>query len=94
MPVKIFLNEERDAPPVVQYRCGHAQPYATAVASRTGQPIAPQDLAPVFPMNLIEQEVSQERWNDIPKKCMDKYLIWRPSPLYRAVNFEKFLNCP
>ncbi len=45
-------------------------------------------------MNLIEQEVSQERWIDIPGEVLDKYLIWRPSPLCRARNFEKLLDAP
>ncbi len=60
----------------------------------TGKPIGPQDLAPVFPMNLIEQEVSTERWIDIPSEVLEKYLLWRPTPLYRARNFEKLLDAP
>ena len=60
----------------------------------TGQPCGPEDLAPIFPMNLIEQEVSTERWIDIPEEVLDKYAIWRPSPLYRAHNLEKALDTP
>ena len=60
----------------------------------TGQPCGPEDLAPIFPMNLIEQEVSTERWIDIPEEILDKYAIWRPSPLYRAHNLEKALDTP
>ncbi|MDA8133338.1 MAG: TrpB-like pyridoxal phosphate-dependent enzyme [Desulfobacteraceae bacterium] len=60
----------------------------------TGQPCGPQDLAPIFPMNLIEQEVSTQRWIDIPEEVLDKYAIWRPSPLYRAHNLEKALDTP
>ena len=60
----------------------------------TGQPVGPDDLAPVFPMNLIEQEVSTERWIDIPEPVLDKLCLWRPSPLYRARNFEKLLDAP
>lgn len=60
----------------------------------TGQPITPDMLAPVFPMNLIEQEVSQERWIDIPDEVLEKLLIWRPTPLHRAYNLEKFLDTP
>lgn len=60
----------------------------------TGQPVKPEDLAPVFPMNLIEQEVSTERWIDIPEEVLEKYLIYRPTPLCRARNFEKLLNAP
>ncbi|MBU3948202.1 MAG: TrpB-like pyridoxal phosphate-dependent enzyme [Proteobacteria bacterium] len=60
----------------------------------TKQPISPEDLAPIFPMPLIEQEVSQKRWIDIPEEVLEKYLIWRPSPLYRAYNLEKYLDTP
>ncbi len=59
-----------------------------------GKPIGPEDLAPVFPMNLIEQEVSTDRWIDIPEAVLDVYRIWRPSPLVRAVSMEKALKTP
>ena len=60
----------------------------------TGQPVGPDDLAPIFPMPLIEQEVSQERYIDIPEEVLEKYLIWRPTPLYRAYGLEKHLETP
>jgi len=60
----------------------------------TKQPLGPDDLAPLFPMELIKQEVSQERWIDIPEEVIDIYKIWRPSPLIRAYNFEKLLDAP
>jgi tryptophan synthase beta chain len=59
-----------------------------------GNPIGPDDLAPVFPMNLIEQEVSSERWIDIPEPVLDVLRIWRPSPLVRATALEKALGTP
>lgn len=59
-----------------------------------GKPLRPEDLAPVFPMNLIEQEVSRERWIDIPEPVLDVLRIWRPSPLTRASRFEKALGTP
>jgi tryptophan synthase beta chain len=59
-----------------------------------GNPIGPEDLAPVFPMNLIEQEVSTERWIDIPEGVLDVLKIWRPSPLIRAYALEKALDTP
>ena len=59
-----------------------------------GTPIGPEDLAPVFPMNLIEQEVSTARWIDIPEPVLDVLRIWRPSPLVRARNLEKVLDTP
>lgn len=59
-----------------------------------GKPVNPEDLAPVFPMNLIEQEVSSERWIDIPEEVLKVYSIWRPSPLVRALSLEKALDTP
>lgn len=59
-----------------------------------GKPIGPEALAPVFPMNLIEQEVSTQRWIDIPEPVLDVLSIWRPAPLTRAERFEKALGTP
>jgi len=59
-----------------------------------GKPINPDALAPVFPMNLIEQEVSTQRWIDIPDEVLGILKIWRPSPLVRASNLEKLLKTP
>jgi tryptophan synthase beta chain len=60
----------------------------------THEPIGPADLAPLFPMALIGQEVSQDRFIDIPAEVMDVYRLWRPSPLYRARRLEKMLDTP
>ena len=60
----------------------------------TMQPVGPDDLAPLFPMELIMQEVSQERYIDIPGGVLDVYRQWRPSPLFRAHNLEKALGTP
>jgi tryptophan synthase beta chain len=59
-----------------------------------GKPISPEMLAPVFPMNLIEQEVSTKRWIDIPEEILDILYRWRPAPLRRAVYLERFLKTP
>jgi tryptophan synthase beta chain len=59
-----------------------------------GNPIGPEMLAPVFPMNLIEQEVSTERWIDIPEKVLEMLCMWRPSPLVRAYELEAALGTP
>jgi len=58
----------------------------------TGKPLTPQDLAPLFPMALIEQELSSEKWIDIPDEVLDVYRIYRPTPLHRAVKLEKALK--
>ena len=60
----------------------------------TGQPLGPGDLAPLFPMALIMQEVSQERYIEIPDEVQDVYRIWRPTPLIRAYEWEKALGTP
>lgn len=60
----------------------------------TLEPIGPEALAPLFPMALIEQEVSMEKWIDIPDEVRNIYTIWRPTPLYRAYGLEKALDTP
>ena len=58
----------------------------------TGQPVGPDDLAPLFPMELILQEVSQEAEIPIPEPIRDVYRLWRPTPLYRAHRLEAALG--
>jgi tryptophan synthase beta chain len=60
----------------------------------THQPIGPEALAPLFPMELIRQEVSQERYIPIPEEVRDIYRLWRPTPLIRATGLEKALETP
>ena len=59
---------------------------------QTLKPIGPEKLAAVFPMGLLEQEMSQERFIDIPQEVMEVYKIWRPSPLVRATKLEEALG--
>jgi tryptophan synthase beta chain len=60
----------------------------------TKQPIGPEDLSPIFPMELIKQEVSKEQFIEIPEEIREIYKIWRPTPMYRAHRLEKFLDTP
>jgi tryptophan synthase beta chain len=60
----------------------------------TGQPLGPGDLTPLFPMSLIMQEVSSDRYIEIPDEVQDIYKLWRPTPLYRAHRWEKALDTP
>jgi tryptophan synthase beta chain len=60
----------------------------------TGQPVGPDDLAPIFPMELIKQEVTREPYIDIPQEVLEAYRLWRPTPLYRARNLEARLGTP
>lgn len=60
----------------------------------TGEPIGPNDMSPLFPMALIEQEASLDEYINIPDEVLDIYKSWRPTPLIRAERFEKFLDTP
>ncbi|NOZ25667.1 MAG: TrpB-like pyridoxal phosphate-dependent enzyme [Nitrospirae bacterium] len=60
----------------------------------TKQPVGPDDLAVIFPMSLIEQEVSTDRWIQIPEEVLKAYALWRPSPLFRARRLEEALGTP
>ncbi len=69
-------------------------PLPPVIHPGTGQPIGPQDLAVLFPMELIKQEVSQERYIEIPEPVREVYHLYRPSPLIRARRLEKALDTP
>ncbi len=60
----------------------------------TKQPVGPDDLSAIFPMSLIEQEMTTQRWIDIPEEVLKIYSLWRPSPLYRAHRLEAALGTP
>ncbi len=70
------------------------EPLAPPLHPATREPIGPDDLAPLFPMGLIMQEVSQERYIQIPDEVREVYKIWRPTPLCRAYGLEKALQTP
>jgi tryptophan synthase beta chain len=69
-------------------------PPAAPLHPATRQPVGPDDLTPLFPMALIEQEVTTERYVDIPPEVLDVYALWRPAPLYRAHRLERALGTP
>ncbi len=70
------------------------EPLAPPLHPGTREPIGPDDLAPLFPMGLIMQEVSQERYIQIPDEVREIYKIWRPTPLCRAIALEQALQTP
>jgi tryptophan synthase beta chain len=70
------------------------RPPAPVLHPGTGQPVGPADLAPLFPMAIIGQEVSQEPTIEIPDEVRDVYRLWRPTPLYRAHRLERVLDTP
>jgi tryptophan synthase beta chain len=92
--VKYTLNE-RDLPRQwYNVQADLPVPLAPPLHPMTGQPLTPPDLAPLFPMELIMQEVSTERWIDIPDEVRDVYRLWRPTTLFRARRLEKLLDTP
>ncbi|HQK38170.1 MAG TPA: TrpB-like pyridoxal phosphate-dependent enzyme, partial [Bacteroidales bacterium] len=60
----------------------------------TKQPVKLEDMTPLFPVELLKQEMSTERWIEIPEEVQDIYRVWRPTPLHRALNLEKALDTP
>ena len=91
--IKITLNESEM--PTQWYNIAADLPHPMPPpVDMDGNPIGPDALAPVFPMNLIEQEVSTQRWIDIPEEILGVLKLWRPTPLYRATRLEKALNTP
>lgn len=91
---KFLLNDDEMPRQWYNIQADMPNPLKATLNPLTLQPIKPEDLAPVFPMNLIEQEVETKRWIDIPEPVLEKLLLWRPSPLYRARAFEKALGTP
>ncbi|MBN1294475.1 MAG: TrpB-like pyridoxal phosphate-dependent enzyme [Candidatus Latescibacteria bacterium] len=69
-------------------------PPAPPMNARTNQPAGPEDLIPIFPMGVLEQEMSPERWIDIPEEVLEILSIWRPTPLVRARRLEEYLGTP
>ena len=95
MPIKkVFLGEEFMPTQWYNLNADFPQPMPPPLHPGTGQPPAPEDFAPIFPMNLVEQEMTPHRWVDIPEEVLGIYKIWRPTPLYRATSLEKALDAP
>ena len=91
---KFFLSEQEMPRQWYNILADLPTPMPPDLHPGTKQPVGPQDLAPLFPMELIKQEVSTDRWIDIPDEVLDIYKLWRPSPLYRARRLEKVLDTP
>lgn len=94
MQTKILLNESQIPKQWYNIIPDMPGPLAPVIHPGTLQPVTPDDLLPLFPMGLIEQEVSTQRWIDIPDEVREIYKLWRPAPLYRAHRLEKALGTP
>ena len=91
---KFILDESRIPRAWYNIAADLPVPPAPPLHPGTHQPIGPADLAPLFPMALIGQEVSTEREIEIPEPVRDAYRLYRPSPLYRAHRLERALDTP
>jgi tryptophan synthase beta chain len=91
---KIFLTEEEMPRQWYNINPDLPKPLAPPLNPQTGEPLGPEDLSILFPMELIKQEVSMDNYIDIPEELVEIYRIWRPSPLVRADRLEKFLDTP
>jgi tryptophan synthase beta chain len=91
---KILLDESEIPTQWYNLVADLPEPPPPALHPGTHAPAGPDDFAPLFPMALIEQEVSTERYVDIPGGVLDVYRLWRPSPLFRARRLEKALDTP
>ncbi|MBA7595363.1 Tryptophan synthase beta chain [subsurface metagenome] len=94
METKVILTEKEMPTSWYNIQADLPEPLPPVLHPGTGQPIGPADLAPLFPMELIKQEVSQERYIDIPEEVQEIYRIWRPTPVVRAYRLEKALDTP
>src|SRR5829696_7138974 len=91
---KYVLDEENMPHRWYNIQADLPSPLPAALHPGTGQPIGPADLAPLFPMEIIKQEVSQERHIDIPGEVLEVFRLFRPTPLHRAHRLEKALDTP
>lgn len=91
---KFWLDEDEMPRAWYNIQADLPRPMDPPLHPGTGQPIGPDDLAPIFPESLIAQEVSNERWIAIPEEVMAIYRLWRPTPLQRAYRLEQHLKTP
>ena len=92
--IKYLLGEDRMPKAWYNIMADLPEPPEPVLHPGTGQPVGPDDLAPLFPMALIGQEVSAEREIEIPEPVQEVYRQWRPAPLFRARKLEKALDTP
>jgi tryptophan synthase beta chain len=92
--VKYLLDETQLPKDWYNIAADLPEPLPPVLHPGTKQPIGPEDLAPIFPMAVIQQEVSTERQIEIPEPVREVYRQWRPAPLYRARRLEKMLDTP
>ena len=91
---RVYLSEREMPRQWYNVQADLPKPLPPPLHPGTMKPLGPQDMAPIFPMGLIEQEMSQQRWIDIPDEVFSIYKLWRPTPLVRARRLEEALKTP
>ncbi|MGH7425042.1 MAG: TrpB-like pyridoxal phosphate-dependent enzyme, partial [Candidatus Methylomirabilales bacterium] len=95
MPQTKFLLDEEELPRAwYNILPDLPVPFPPPLHPGTKQPVGPADLAPLFPMEIIKQEVATDREIEIPEPVRDVYRLWRPTPLHRALRLEQALGTP
>ena len=94
MKIKTILSEDSIPENYYNIAADLVEPLSPVLHPGTKEPVGPDDLSPMFPMELIGQEVSQDRYITIPDEIRDIYRLYRPTPLFRARSLEKALDTP
>ncbi|UEC41943.1 MAG: Tryptophan synthase beta chain like, partial [Methanothrix sp.] len=94
LKTKILLDEEEIPKRWYNVAADLLTPLDPPLHPQTGEPLKPEDLEMIFPKGLIRQEMSTERWIDIPDEVRDILRLWRPTPLFRAHRLEEHLKTP
>ena len=92
--IKVVLKEEDIPKTWYNIQADLPTPLDPPLHPGTGKPATPEDMSAIFPMSLLEQEMSPQRYFDIPDEVRQVYALWRPSPLVRATRLEKALDTP
>jgi tryptophan synthase beta chain len=94
MQTKIILPEDKIPTQWYNIIPDLPGPLAPVISPRTNQPVTPEELLAIFPPAILEQEMSNQRWIDIPEQVREIYKMWRPSPMFRAHRLEQALGTP
>jgi tryptophan synthase beta chain len=94
LKLKYLLDEEDIPKRWYNVAADLLTPLDPPLSPATGKPLMPEEAEVIFPKELIRQEMSTERWIDIPEEVREIYRLWRPTPLYRAARLEKTLKTP
>ena len=93
-PIRFSLPQQEIPTHWYNLLADYPEPLPPPLHPGTKQPVTLEDMLPIFPENLVQQEMSPERWIEIPEPVREIYSLWRPTPLLRAVRLERALQTP